>query len=185
MAKTISVYLGARINTDLGLVSLPAERAAVNKLRLRPALTQVYIPAGSCLRIVVTMVSTVPIVKWAQWRSRIFLMWCLQQWTLENLKALNFKDSSNESQPSMVDDRLQPEVCLFSPSHNMNRTFHRYQQAQTGYHLPRPSGAGVQHPGAVLKALLFFQDLLLGKSVLVKIMSAVAYIKRHPQLHLI
>ena len=78
------VYLGAQFDTVKKTISLPMEKIPVIQERISRALDTHHLKAFQCLKIIGTMVSTTPMVKWALWRLRPFQSGFLKQWKSGN-----------------------------------------------------------------------------------------------------
>lgn len=160
--------------------------------RMLPALTASHLQARHCLKIIGTMVSTAPMVKWALWRMRPFQRGFLRQWDSADLNQRVHITSSMRAglhwwlrkENLLVCHSLAPTAWVVVTSDASSRGWGAHclsEMAQGRWEFPTwKVVSNVLELRAAFQALQAFAHLIRGKAVMLRLdnTSAVAYIRR-------
>ena len=186
------VYLGAQFDTVENSISLPLEKIPVVRERILPALSSPRLKASQCLKIIGTMVSTAPMVKWALWHMRPFQKGFLQQWnTEEKDQYIHISSSMRYSLLWWLQRRnllnchsLVPVswTIITTDASNSGWGAHcltEMTQGRWSFQRHTPV-SNILELRAAYQGLRSFQHLLEGKSVMIRMdnTTAVSYVKR-------
>lgn len=81
-------YLGALFNTPDRAVSLPPEKIPILIRKMKQALRSRSMPASDCLNLQGSLISCIPMVKWARWHLQNFQSGFLAQWRRKHFRQL-------------------------------------------------------------------------------------------------
>lgn len=159
--------------------------------RICLALSSSHLQALQCLRVIGTMVSTIPMVKWAQWRMRPFQKGFLLQWSGDKSQRICISQTMRGSLLWWLQKEnlrrchsILPITWITVTSDASERGWGAHclaEVAQGSWDFPaRRLVSNILELRAAFQALLAFRHLIAGTSVLLRLdnTTAVAYVRK-------
>lgn len=97
------VFLGAVLDTHRNTIEMPKEKMTALLTKVEGISKMTYLSASRSLSLLGTLAATIPMVRWAHWRMRIFQKGFLDQWQKHLSPTKDSTNLKDEKVPRMVE----------------------------------------------------------------------------------